>query len=185
MSERQPGEILFCWLTQEEFRVCLALVMVGRSSGLNFPEFLDRYPTPGYNLPWMTWEEDFRRAIRFLALEERCVFAGIVAGENGSIQTRGTEPIEPRNIAYYRLLRVGGMPDLLLALQEAQRWCEQGYIRSLDREIFVEAEARIRQDLEQVRDEFGIDNLVKLNERTRMVKEALGLDLEPIRMEAL
>lgn len=178
----RPEESLFCWLTQDEFRACLALVTIGRSDALNFPDILDRYPSPNYNLPWVTWEEDFRRAIRHLCFEDNFIFAGIVAHENGSIQTRGTVPVEPRNLAYERLFATGGMPDLLLALQLAQRWCEEGYIRSLDRDMFVEAEARVRQDLERVRDEVGVDQLVKLNERTRQVKEALGFELEPIRL---
>jgi hypothetical protein len=107
---------LFEFLTREEWRMCYAVQFLD-----DFEEYadafdLDRFATPGEEGDPDTYEESFRRAIRFLALEHGFEFKALRPREDGSIYAE--EPIEARNRVYVSLLQTGGAPDIPGCLRE-------------------------------------------------------------------
>lgn len=107
---------LFQCLTKPEFQACWAIRCT-----LGFESFDDAYPladfaSPGHSEEAETYEEQVRRAIRFLALDHGFAFEGLSVHEDGRIQG---VPVEPRNIAYVQAIATGEMPNPLRACQVA------------------------------------------------------------------
>ena len=101
---------LFEFLTRKEWRVCYAVQFLD-----DFEEYadaydLDRYATPGEEGAPDSYEESFRRAIRFLAIEHGYEFEAVKPQEDGSIYAES--PVETRNAMYAILLASGGSPDI-------------------------------------------------------------------------
>lgn len=76
---------------------------------------IDRFATPGTEGRPENYEESFRRAIRFLALEHGYEFSSLKCLDSGEIYG---EPIEERNLLYVNLLATGGSPDIPGCLRE-------------------------------------------------------------------
>lgn len=113
---------LFQCLTKEEFQTCWAL-----RATLGFESFddaypLDEFPTPGHPPEAETYEEQVRRAIRFLALDHGFAFEGLAVHEDGRIEG---VPVEPRNLAYVQAIAVGHLPNPLHACDVAVRVLEE------------------------------------------------------------
>lgn len=121
---------LYCALTREEFQVVWAIRMT-----LGFESFddaypLDAYPSPGAPEFAETYEEQVRRAIRFLALEHGFAFQGLEVHDDGRIEGR---MIEPRNAVYVRSIALysatagaaGAMPHPIRAAETAIRILEE------------------------------------------------------------
>lgn len=121
---------LYQCLTREEFKLCWALRMT-----LGFESFDDAYPLDSHPSPGApdiadTYDEQMKRAIRFLALDHGFNFAGLTVHEDGSIHGG---MIEPRNMTYVRnialYVRTGGelgvMPHPISAAKTAIRILEE------------------------------------------------------------
>lgn len=105
---------LFEYLTREEFQLAYAVAFVGKSEdyGETFP--LADYATPGASDE--TWEELFRRAIRWLA-DNGWSFKGLSL--DGWEIMGGNPPIQPKNLAYFVQFASGSMPSPVVAIQGA------------------------------------------------------------------
>ena len=115
---------LYQGLTQDEFRLCWALRMT-----LAFEDFDDAYPLDAYATPGSpdiaeTYDEQMKRAIRFLAIEHGFPFQGLRAHEDGRIEV-GVPPVQPENIAYARGIAMGNFPHPIQAAKTAIRLIEE------------------------------------------------------------
>lgn len=110
---RKGVPTLFEFLTREEFQLCWALVFVENSEELEHELPLADYATP--EAP-ASLEEDFRRAIRYLA-DNGYHFRGLSL--DGWEIMGHLPPIEPRNLAYHLKFVSGSMPSPAVALQAA------------------------------------------------------------------
>ena len=117
---------LYCALTREEFQVVWAIRMTQAFENFDDAYPLDAYPSPGSPEIANTYEEQVRRAIRFLAMEHDFAFQGLEVGDDGTIQGR---MIEPRNAVYVRAIALyaatngagGAMPHPIRAAETAIR----------------------------------------------------------------
>lgn len=107
---------LFEFLTREEWRICYAVQFLNDWDEYANPFSLERFATPGLEGVDEHYEESFRRAIRFLALEHGFKFKALHPQEDGAIYSE--EPVEPRNRVYINLLQSGGAPDIPGCLRE-------------------------------------------------------------------
>lgn len=104
---------LFEFLSRSEFQAAYALAAVSRFTEYQGALELEPYATPGADVG--TWEEQFRRAIRYLA-DRGLQYNGL---ELDGWEIRGLRVVEPRNLAYEVRFKMGSMPDLILALESA------------------------------------------------------------------
>lgn len=111
---RQGRPCLFEFLTREEFQLCWAVAFVN-----NDEEYQREFPLADYGTPGSdgdTWDERFRRAIRYLADHGWC-FKGLnldgweIMGE--------MPPVQPKNLAYHIIFESGSMPSPIIALHGA------------------------------------------------------------------
>lgn len=107
---------LFEFLTREEWRICYAVQFLNDFDEYADPFSLERFATPGLEGMADHYEESFRRAIRFLALEHGFEFKALRPQEDGSIYA--DEPVETRNRVYINLLQTGGSPDIPGCIRE-------------------------------------------------------------------
>lgn len=115
---------LYQGLTREEFQLCWALRMT-----LAFEDFDDAYPLDAYATPGTegsaeTYDEQMKRAIRFLAIEHGFPFRGLRAHEDGRIEV-GVPPVQPENIVYARGIALGNFPHPIQAAKTAIRMIEE------------------------------------------------------------
>jgi hypothetical protein len=138
---------LFICLTREEFKLCFALAFIESQGREDYGGAigLDRFPTPGTKAQADSWEEEVRRAIRYLDDEHGFQFEGIQAGNNGSLQCH---PIEEGNMVYVLQMKDGGLPNVLSALQQAIAWGEQ--YPSLPLDTFRAVERDVQASLESI-----------------------------------
>lgn len=148
--ERTPArQHLFEFLTHDELRLVLCVVMAATSD-----ESLDCYPltrhaTPGAPSRTLDWSELSLRAIRHLALDHGYRFTALTPHAGGSVTA--ASPIEPRNYLYVTLLKAGGFPDFDVLLPRALEWAREHVpslplepLRSLLADITAELSRRER-----------------------------------------
>jgi hypothetical protein len=129
----------FEFLSRREFQLAYAVAAVSRFTEYQAAFDLAPYATPGADEG--TWEEQIRRAIRYLA-DRGLTFNGI---ELDGWEIRGLRVVEPRNLAYVVRFKMGSMPDLIEALESSVEALEA---------IGLEGEAdTLRDALETVREE--------------------------------
>lgn len=143
---------LFTFLTREEWRVCYAVQFLD-----DFEEYadafdLDRFATPGAEGPAEHYEESFRRAIRFLALEHGFPFREVKVQETGEIYAE--EVVEEGNLHYFNLLALGKAPDILGCLRELLDKAPASMNTEPVREAISEI-SRVRKDIERQAKERG------------------------------
>lgn len=119
-----PRPHLYQGLTREEFQLCWALRMT-----LAFEDFDDAYPLDAYATPGTegsaeTYDEQIKRAIRYLAIEHGFPFQGLRAFEDGRIEV-GVPPIQPENLVYARGIALGNFPHPIHAARTAIRLIEE------------------------------------------------------------
>jgi hypothetical protein len=138
---------LFICLTREEFKLCFALAFIEHQGREDYGGAigLDRYATPGTEALADSWEEEVKRAIRYLTFDHGFVFEAIRAYENMSIQGH---PIEEGNMVYVLQMKDGGLPNVLSALQQAIAWGEQ--YPSLPLDTFRAVERDVQASLESI-----------------------------------
>jgi hypothetical protein len=116
MSNREPH--LWEYLAQEEWKTCFALAFVETTEyapAIN----LRQYHVEGKE---GTWESGIIAAVRFLCLEHNVRFEAVaVREEDREILVSRRDAVEPRNMLYLKLLAMGKLPDIPLALQTAVR----------------------------------------------------------------
>jgi len=151
---------LFCFLTREEWKLCYAAAFIEHQGQSDYGGALglDRYATPGLEGRTDDWSEEFRRAIRWLAMEHGFEFQTLRVGENGSITGRPTEPDGwsddvPRaplwgNALFVFMLAQGQLPNPLDAIRHAISWCVRYPTLPLD--TFRAVEADIMESLADV-----------------------------------
>src|SRR5262245_34932474 len=108
MQPRQPPHV-FEFLTHNELRLALSLVMASKADETRSAYNLSRYATPSLEGGTDDWTELVLRAIRYLSFEHGFKFRGIVAHRDGRV---GAErPICRDNERYVLLFKSGGFPD--------------------------------------------------------------------------
>lgn len=165
-SAEQPH--LFVFLTQPEWKLCYALAFADINEMTTDAYPLVQYATEGHEGD--TWEEQFRRAIRFLHLACEWRFKGIWVNQEGVIREKRV--VEPRNFLYVRNLRSGRLPgDPRAALQEALRLIADDGHRNLDPEPL-----RVCLDVveRQVAFQMAMQDPEKLRELAKRDEDALG-----------
>lgn len=161
-----PKPHLFQCLTRKELQLCWALRMT-----LGFESYEDAYPLADYRSPGTpteadTYEEEVRRAIRFLALEHGYEFQGISAFDDGQLECR---PIEPRNIVYVRAIALGHFPNPYRAIDTAVALLEASCPK-----VSVDPLLQLRRELRMAVDSLPEPDLEALAEYENDRKGALA-----------
>jgi hypothetical protein len=132
---------LFEFLTREEWRMCYALQFLNDWEEYADAFDIDRFATPGTEGRPESYEESFRRAIRFLALGHGFTFTSLQCLDSGEIYG---EPIEERNLLYVNLLATGGSPDIPGCLRELLAKAPSSVTSEPIREAIEEIEQVVR-----------------------------------------
>lgn len=129
MSDKEKPHLFQC-LTKAEFQTCWALRMTQGFESFDDAYPLDSYPSPGSPDIADSYEEQMRRAIRFLALDHGFEFSGVTCYDDGRMDC---VEVEPRNAVYVRSIQlylmsdgaVGAMPHPLKAIEVAIETLEE------------------------------------------------------------
>jgi len=166
---------LFEHLTQAEWKICFAIAFTASSDlfGGSYP--IDEFATPGH--PGDTWEELFRQAIRYLAMEHFADFAGIHVNREGVIVEYRV--VQPENALYVTKMKAGGLPGSPKAAIEEALELAPHTIPSLDLEPLRACLATIEEHLAAQR--AAVDPS-RMRERYDADQRALGaIGVAPIR----
>lgn len=174
MEPKRPPH-LFVYLTQEEFKLAYAVSFVAFSDF-----FAGAYPLAEYSSPEHdgdTWEELFRRSIRYLAMVHGVGFNGVHVNREGVLVEHTV--VEPRNSMYVTALLSGRLPaDPRYAIQSALSTAQRN-IPSLDLDPLRGCLEKIE---EQVRTQRAASDPEAMKKRYDHDKEALAsIGVRPIR----
>lgn len=138
---------LFTFLAQDEWKLAFTLAFLATSDKYYDAYPLDRYATPGDEGETKDWLELFKRAIRYLALEQSFHFVALDVHRDGRII--GETPICEPNSRYVVMLSgamLTSLPDLPMAFRTAIELAE---IKApgLDLEPIREALDQVEHDI--------------------------------------
>lgn len=166
---------LFEHLTQAEWKICFAIAFTSSSDLFGGAYPIDEFATPGHDGD--TWEELFRRTIRFLAMEHFAEFSGIHVNREGVIVEYRV--VQPENALYVTKMKAGGLPGSPKAAIEGALELAPHTIPSLDLEPLRACLATIEEHLAAQR--AAVDP-GQMRERYEADKKALGaIGVAPIR----
>lgn len=168
---QKPEPHLFCFLTQPEWKLCFSLVFcVDFFDEESYP--LAQYSSPEH--PGDTWEELFRRAIRFLALEHNFEFRGVHVNREGIVVEHTV--VQPENALYATQAKAGQLPgNPRYALAEAVQMIEQLPIPSLDPEPLRACLAATEQQVQELRAKVDPDKMRKRYENDQKALASIGV----------
>lgn len=137
------GPHLFQTLDQPEWKLVFSLAFLVEEDFADYP--IHRYATPGTeDIKDWSWEELFRRTIRYLALECGMQFDGLDVYRDGRIIAGGS--ICDGNVVYVRMLAQGSLPPSLeLCFQTAVQVAEERGL-SLNLDPLNDAIEKVRRD---------------------------------------
>lgn len=165
---------LFQYLTQEEWKLVFALAFLANSDTFEGCYDLKRYATPEAEC---TWEELFRRGIRFLALGHGFDFQGVRVHQGGEISL--VRRVQPENQIYAVNARAGRLPgNPLYALATAIEMAQQ-FLPDLDVSHMRAAMAQIEKDLAETRAQWKPEQIQQMYEERKTALESIGV--RPIR----